>query len=41
MKATSEVAPRSDLQSQVRGDQHSVDLHRLDELSDSVSVDDP
>ena len=41
MKETLEPALRSDLQSQVRGDRRRIDLHRLEELSDSVSVDDP
>ena len=41
MKMTPEVVLRLDLLSQVRGWLARKDLHRLEELSDSVSVDDP
>ena len=41
MKEISEVVPRLDLQWQVGDGRSRIDLHRLKELSDSISVDDP
>ena len=41
MKTTSKEVPRSDLRRKCGGGRRRTDLHRLEELSDSVGVDDP